>query len=55
MKASKIFYELGWCKAIVNKVEEDYNTGVIHIDDVIYALRKVNEYLNIVLDDVENM
>ena len=55
MTIGELFNELGWVETIIDKIEKDYNDGVITVEDVKHAIKKLNNYLDFLDKEVENM
>ena len=55
MKVSKILEDLSLCKEVVDVLEVRFKNGELAEDDLRDGLAKVNRYLDIISNDVENM
>lgn len=55
MKVSKILEDLTLCKDVVDVLEVRFRNGELDAEDLKEGLSKVNRYLDIIADDVENM
>ena len=55
MTIGELFNELGWIKMIIDKVERDYRNNIVTLDEVKHAIKKLNNYLDFLDEEVENM
>lgn len=55
MTIGELFNELCWVKKIIGRIERDYNSGVVTIEEVKHAIKKLNNYLDFLDKEVENI